>query len=107
MATAIAAVKETSYIEMVRRHTADWQQRIDKELSALGITVIPSAANFYLLNFNQCSGKSAKQAADFLETEGIIPRTVDAGAGNDVLRITVGLDAENEAVIKALRKYMC
>jgi len=107
MATAIAAVKETAYIEKIRRHTADWQQRIEKELSALGFTVIPSAANFYLLNFNQCAGKSAKQAADFLEAEGIIPRPVNAGAGEDVLRITVGLDEENEAVISALTRYMC
>ncbi len=106
MAAAIAAVNDVNYIDRVRLHTADWQQRIQKELGALGIRVIPSVANFYLLNFNECEGKSALDAAGFLETEGIIPRPVSTSDGDDVLRITVGLDAENEAVIKALTKYM-
>jgi len=106
MVAAIEAVKDQNYIDRIRLHTAKWQQRIEKELSALGIRVIPSAANFYLLNFNQCAGKSALKAADFLEAEGIIPRPVRTSDGEDVLRITVGLDGENEAVIMALRKYM-
>lgn len=106
MAAAIEAVKDTDYINRIRLHTARWQQRISKELSALGIRVIPSSANFYLLNFNQSEGKSAAEAASFLEAEGIIPRAVNASAADDVLRITVGMDTENEAVISALTKYM-
>ena len=106
MAAAIAAVKDEEYIENVRAHTATWQLRMQKELGALGIAIIPSASNFYLLNFNLCAGKSANEAASFLEKEGIIPRSVNAGAGDDALRITIGLDSENEAVITALTQYM-
>jgi histidinol-phosphate aminotransferase len=106
MAAAIEAVRDTDYIEKIQVHTAGWQQRIAKELGALGINVIPSSANFYLLNFNRSEGKSANEAASFLEAEGIIPRAVNAAAEEDILRITVGLDAENEAVISALTKYM-
>jgi histidinol-phosphate aminotransferase len=106
MAAAIAAVKDSEYIDKVRKHTAEWQLRMQNELGALGISVIPSASNFYLLNFNQCEGKSAAEAASFLESDGIIPRPVTASAGDDVLRITVGLDSENEAVISSLTKYM-
>ncbi len=106
MTAAIEAVKDTDFINKVRLHTAEWQLRIEKELTELGITVIPSATNFYLLNFADCEGKSAKDAASFLEAEGIIPRAVNTGASEDVLRITVGLESENEAVINCLKKYM-
>ena len=106
MATATAAVKDTAYIKNIREHTVRWLKIIENELGALGIAVIPSAANFYLLNFNQCEGRSAQGAADHLQARGIIPRPVNANAGDDVLRITVGLDAENEAVINALTEYM-
>jgi histidinol-phosphate aminotransferase len=105
MTAAIAAVKDTKYIESIREHTAKWQIRIEKELGALGINVVPSVTNFYFMNFNQCEGKSAREAASHLEAAGIIPRAVGA-AGDNVLRITVGLDAENEAVIDALTSYM-
>ena len=106
MAAATAAVKDTAYIKNIREHTARWLKIIENELGALGIVVIHSSANFYLLNFNQCEGRSAQGAADHLQARGIIPRPVNANAGDDVLRITVGLDAENEAVINALTEYM-
>ena len=106
MAAAIAAVKDTDFIEKVRQHTARWLQNIKKELESLGIEVVPSAANFYLLNFRQCEGKSAAEASQFLETHGVIPRPQAPAGDEDILRITVGLDKENEAVISILTEYM-
>ncbi len=106
MAAATAAVRDTAYIENVRKHTTNWLHLIEKKLGALGILVIPSAANFYLLDFGQCENKSAADAATHLESRGIIPRPVNANAEDDILRITVGLDSENEAVINALSEYM-
>ncbi|NKB36957.1 MAG: histidinol-phosphate transaminase [Gammaproteobacteria bacterium] len=104
MAAAIAAVKDQAYIEKIREHTARWLLRIEEDLKSLGLDVIPSASNFYLLNFENCTGKSAQDAASHLESRGIIPRPV--GGGAEVLRITVGLDSENEAVLTALSEYM-
>ena len=105
MAAAIAAVNDQAYINEIREHTAHWLLRIEKELKNIGIDVVPSASNFYLLNFEKCENKSAQDAAAYLESRGIIPRPVGAG-GADVLRITVGLDSENEAVLTALGEYM-
>ena len=106
LAMAIEAVKDTKYIDSIKEHTTGWQKRLQEELSALSITVVPSVTNFYLLEFNQTEGKSAVQAAAFLESDDIIPRLVTNADGDKVLRITVGLDAENEAVINSLTKYM-
>ena len=66
--------------------------------------MIPSVANFYLLRFDSESGKSGSDAAAFLQARGIIPRP--AGGSDAFLRITVGIDQENDAVIEALTDYM-
>ncbi len=105
MAAATAAVADTEFITMVRDHNARWLQVIGERLTCMGLQVIPSVANFYLMHFPQRSGKNASGAAAALQRAGIIPRPV--GSENDTeLRITVGLDSENEAVLAALETYM-
>lgn len=106
MAAALAAVKDTAYIEKVKEHTARWQKKIKSELERVGIEVVPSVTNFYLVNFENCEGKSAKEAVQILEASGIIPRAVSTGSAETKIRITVGLDEENEAVLKVLKDYM-
>lgn len=101
---AAAAVRDTQYIEDIRECNAMWLERISIALTALGIEVIPSQANFYLLRFSEESGKSGSSAAEFLQSRGIIPRP--AGGSDQFLRITVGLAHENEAVLRALAEYM-
>ncbi|MFT4826018.1 MAG: histidinol-phosphate aminotransferase [Halioglobus sp.] len=103
MAAATAAVRDTVYVEEIRKHNALWLERISKALTELGIEVIPSQANFYLLHFAPDSGKSGSGAAEFLRSRGIIPRP--AGGSDQYLRITVGLEHENEAVVAALTDY--
>jgi len=104
LTVAAAAVKDPQYIEGIRQHNAQWLTRISSALTALGIEVVPSQANFYLLRFSKHSGKSGSAAAAFLQSKGIIPRP--AGGSDQFLRITVGLDNENEAVLAALTEYM-
>ncbi len=108
MAAAAAAVQDRKWVTRAREHNARWQTTIAAELTALGLHVVPSVANFYLLVFDDCPGKTAAAAAAALEAQGIIPRPVGGAAGSDhdVLRITVGNDEENEAVLKVLRAYL-
>jgi len=103
---ATAAVRDQDFVRRAREHNTRWLERLRSELSALGIGVIPSVANFYLLRFHGKSGKNARAAAAWLESRNIIPRLVMTGDADNVLRITVGLDAENEAVIAALTAFM-
>ena len=104
LAAAEAAIRDTAYIDMIRAHNRAWLDKIDAALSALKIEVVPSVANFYLLRFPDNTGKSGSQAAQYLISRGIIPRP--AGNSDSFLRITVGLDHENEAVLEALTEYM-
>ena len=104
LASAEAAVQDTAFTQNVKQHNVSSLQRISSELSKLGIEVIPSVTNFYLMKFDRDSGKSGAAAAAFLQARGIIPRP--AGGSDEFLRITVGFDHENDAVINALKDYM-
>jgi histidinol-phosphate aminotransferase len=104
LATAEAAVLDTQFTQGVKEHNNQSLSRITEELSRLGIEVIPSSTNFYLLKFDSASGKSGADAASFLQSRGIIPRP--AGGSDEFLRVTVGLEHENDAVIQALTDYM-
>ena len=106
MAAAAAAVRDTAHLAMVREHTAKWQKRIHKRVNELGILSPPSVTNFYLLDFRNKPDKSGADAVDFLESRGIIPRPAGSNSSSDFLRITVGLDEENEAALDALAEYM-
>jgi histidinol-phosphate aminotransferase len=105
MAAAAAAIKDRKYVEKMRQHNDKWQKIISTRLTGIGLEVIPSSTNFYLLRFPADSEKNPGDAAAFLMSKGIIPRPLE-DSGDKVLRITVGLEHENEAVIEALTAYM-
>lgn len=104
MAAAVAAVQDTEFVEHAREHNRAALRRLEAKLDLPGLEFVPSVANFYLLKFHSETGKSGSGAAQFLQSRGIIPRP--AGGSDAYLRITVGLDHENEAVIAALTDYM-
>lgn len=105
MAAATAAVKDVAYTKKICEHNANWLERISETLTGLGLYVVPSVANFYLMRFPENSDKTASGAADYLQSKGIIPRPV-GNKEDPHLRITVGSDSENEAVLTALTEYM-
>ena len=104
LAAAAAAIRDTGHVDRARRHNSAWLKRIADAIAAMGLTMTPSVANFYLIRFLAETGKSGAGAASFLMQRGIIPRP--ATANDELLRITVGLDHENEAVLVALADYM-
>ncbi len=104
MAAAAAAVRDTGHVERARQHNRAWLARIADVVAEMGLTMAPSVANFYLIRFPAESGKSGAGAATFLMQRGIIPRP--AAANDELLRITIGSDHENEAVLAALTEYM-
>jgi len=103
MAAAAAAMADQKHVKRTREHTSRWQARFRDEFAPSGLHVVPSVTNFYLLDFSALREKSAAEAGKFLEENGIIPRP-----GNDArfLRITVGTDTENQAVIDTLTRYL-
>lgn len=103
LAAAAAAMADQEHVRMTREHTAKWQERMRGSLEAIGLKVVPSVTNFYLLDFQDVKGKTASAASAFLEANGIIPRP---GSGDRYVRITIGTDEENEAVVSTLTRYL-
>ena len=107
MAAATAAVRDASYTQFVRDYNSAQMRRIEAGVNAMGagIEFLPSHANFYLLRFTG-DRHTPEGAAQALERHGIIPRPVAAGGPARCLRITVGLQHENDAVLGVLADYM-
>lgn len=105
MTTASAAILDIDYTAMVRKTNASALEKISERLNRLGLQVVPSVTNFYLIRFPENSNVTATDADRQLKSAGIIPRPV-SGDGDDELRITVGSDAENEAVLTAFESIM-
>jgi histidinol-phosphate aminotransferase len=70
-------------------------------LQALGFEVIPSAANFV---FARHRSVDALTIAQFLRERSIIVRHFKLPRIDQHLRITVGTDAETDALLAALRQ---
>ena len=104
LAAAAAAIKDRAHLENARKHNIAWLQRIADALPRMGLGMVPSVANFYLVCFPSDQGKNATEAAAHMMRRGIIPRPT--GASDQCLRLTVGLDQENEAALAALADYM-
>ena len=88
----------------VRAYNERERTRVTNAVRGLGITVVPSSANFVLLVFG-AEPHTAAAAQAHLLARGIIPRPV-GGSPADSLRITLGLESDNDAVLRALRSFV-
>ncbi|MEM8977782.1 MAG: histidinol-phosphate transaminase, partial [Pseudomonadota bacterium] len=72
----------------------------------LGLDVTDSVGNFVLIHFDKANGKSAAAADAYLKSKGIIARGTGGYGLANSLRVTVGAEAENQAVVAALRDFL-
>lgn len=101
-----AAMDDTAHIEAAVAHNAQWLPWLSAELAALGIAITPSVANFLLMHFEPIGPWTADKADAFLKARGIILRRVTGYGLPHALRLTVGTEAENRAVIDALDEFV-
>lgn len=98
---AMAALEDEEYVRFSVESNARERRWLTTQLTDLGWRVFPSQTNFLFVNtFDDAAG-----LADAARAAGIIIR---AGAGwgyPSFLRISLGTDAQNKALIKTLQKY--
>lgn len=104
IAAAIAAIKDQDFTAKAKAHNDVWLPWMSKALTALGLTVYPSVANFVLAKF-PTGQYSAEHAHTFLMEHGIIARPVANYGLADCIRFTIGLEDDNKAVIETLTKF--
>jgi histidinol-phosphate aminotransferase len=103
---AIAALADNDFqarsLELVRT----WRTWLAQQLGGLGLETTRSSANFVLARFPRTPGRTAADADAFLCARGLIPRMVGGYGLPDHLRITIGLEEHNRALVEALTEFM-
>jgi histidinol-phosphate aminotransferase len=103
---AVAAMKDQAHVEMSAAHNAKWLSWLRERIAAVGIKVHPSVCNFLLLEFAKDGPKTAAKADAYLMQRGLILRGVAAYGLPLCLRLSVGTEEANRAVVTALEEFM-
>ena len=99
---AIAAIRDEEFKQRSVEHVARWRPWLEQQLGGLGLDIVPSQANFVLVGFPGGPGRTAAEAEAFLARRGLIVRGVASYGLPDHLRITIGLEEHNRALVDAL-----
>ncbi len=102
---AAAALEDRQHIAQAKAHNELWRDRVTRSLREIGFDVPDSAANFVLIPFGQERGRTAQDADAHLNERRIILRQLGSYKLPHALRMTVGLEHENRAVLDALREF--
>lgn len=105
-AAAIAALSDRAFLDNAVQHNARWRARLTQAISALGLLVPESAANFVMMLFPEDSGKTAALAHEFLLERNIFLRPLARWGIPRGIRMTIGQDHENQRVLTALTEFM-
>jgi histidinol-phosphate aminotransferase len=103
-AAGVAALADRAHLEKALAHNRRWLPWLAARLLEIGLKPVPSAGNFLLVRFPD-PALTADMAAEFLNSRGILPRKMGPYGLADCLRITIGLQDENEAVARALADF--
>lgn len=103
---AVAALADVAFQARSVALVEQWRPFLTQQLGGLGLEVTPSAANFVLVNFPNVPGKTAPQAEEFLASKSYLVRAVGNYGLPDAIRITVGLEEHNRAVVDLLAEFM-
>jgi histidinol-phosphate aminotransferase len=106
LAAGVAAMEDKAHEEASAGHNERWLPWLTSEIEKLGLSVTPSVANFLLVHFPNDAKRSAQAADAFLKSRAIIVRRVDAYGFPNALRMTVGSESDNRAVVSALSAFL-
>ncbi len=98
----LAALEDRAYVESGAATICATRDRAAAALVKLGCVPVPSAANFLFVRTPQPASSVFKA----LRANGILVRYFPGGRTGDFLRITVGTDAEMEALLSAMAEIL-
>ena len=103
IAGATAAMQDKAHLETTRQAVMKSRAWLVSELALLGFDVLPSAANFI---FARHPEHDAAQLAGALRTRNVIVRHFKLPRIDQHLRISIGTDAQCQALINALKAIL-
>ncbi len=102
---AAAALFDRAHVEASFAHNEKWRAWLADEIRRLGLRVDDSVGNFVLIHFGAEKGRTAQDADEFLCKRGVILRGVTGYGLPDCLRLTIGPEEANRAVVAALADF--
>ncbi len=103
IAAGVAAISDAKFMEDALVHNNKWLAWLANEIGEMGFAVTPSAGNFVLVHFKDAA--TAKAADTHLLEQGIVVRRMDAYNIPQALRMSVGTEEANRAVVSALKSF--
>jgi histidinol-phosphate aminotransferase len=100
-AGAMAALDDQEHLDRTRRINREGLEFFDLELKRLGLTAVPSSANFILVNVRNGVAVAAE-----LQKRGVITRPMAGYGLPEWLRITIGTPDENRRCLAALKEIV-
>jgi histidinol-phosphate aminotransferase len=97
----IAALQDHKWLQKVKNHNAVRRPWFEKEITKLGLDMIPCHANFSMVNFKE----KCADVYQYLGRSGIIVRPMGPYDLPSYLRITIGQTHEMEELVELLKKY--
>jgi len=102
LAAAVAVLDDVDYLQRSQQVNRDGMQQICRGLEALGLAYIPSLGNFVAFELSS----DAMPIYQALLREGVIVRPVGVYQMPRHLRVSIGLEHENQRFLAALKKVL-
>ena len=106
IAAGVAAIKDQSHVDRAVAHNDRWLPWLTDELQSLGLKVTPSVANFILIHLPEEPNQNSVAADAYLKSRGLILRRVDNYGLPGALRMSIGTEEENRAVVAAFEDFL-
>ncbi|TYC66406.1 histidinol-phosphate transaminase [Stappia sp. BW2] len=106
IAAGMAAVRDRDFVTRSIEHNDTWLPWVTAELEKLGLKVTPSVGNFVLVHFPDEDGKRAADADAYLLERGCVLRMVGNYGLPNSIRMTIGSEEANRAVIGHLKDFL-
>ncbi|MDD5246592.1 MAG: histidinol-phosphate transaminase [Candidatus Omnitrophica bacterium] len=101
-AGALAALDDKKFLARTRKTVLEGKNYLYDELKKLGISYLPSVANFILMD----AGRDGTAVFRLLLKFGVIVRDMKQYGMKNFIRVSVGTKKENERFIRVLRKVV-
>ena len=102
----VVALKDVEFQEASIAHNEKWLALLPERFAAMGIKMMPTTANFFLLHFDGHNGPDADTSLAFLAERNILLRDMHPYGLGDYLRMSIGTDEEMEIVLSAFEELM-
>ncbi len=105
ISAGIAAIRDTGFTQRTKEFNRKWLDWLNTEITKLGLTVHPSIGNFLIVEI-PVEKHTAYYANAYLLERGLIVREVVNYGLPNCLRISIGLEEDNKAVVSALKEFL-